>query len=88
MFIHVYTMDEVITKLKKWGNSYGVLLPMKVIAGQKLKENSEVVITVKPHKTITLRGLFELAKKYPLKSKKSTEEIMNEMDYELYGIRR
>ncbi|MEK6889327.1 MAG: AbrB/MazE/SpoVT family DNA-binding domain-containing protein [Nanoarchaeota archaeon] len=81
-------MDEVVTKLKKWGNSYGVLLPIKIVNEQKLKENSEVVISVKPHKTLTVGELMELAKKYPLKSKKSTEEIMKEMDYELYGIKR
>ena len=81
-------MEEIVTKVRKWGNSYGVLLPMFLIDNEQLKENSEVKITVRPHRKLTVGNLLEFAKKNPVKFKKSTEEIMKEMDYELYGIRK
>lgn len=79
-------MEEILTRIKRWGNSYGVLLPKNII-NNELKENAEVRITVRPNRRLTVRYLLELAKKYPNKTKKSTEEIMMEMDYELYGIK-
>jgi len=81
-------MEEIVTKIRKWGNSYGVLLPKLVIDNQQLKEDSEVKISVRLHKKLTVNDLFELSKKHPLKTRKNTEEIMKEMDYELYGIRK
>jgi len=80
-------MEEVITRIKRWGNSYGVLLPRNII-NQELKENAEVKVTVRPNLRLTVKDLFEFSKKYSFKTKKNTEEIMKEMDYELYGIKR
>ena len=81
-------MEELITKLKKWGNSYGVLLPKRMIERQKLKADTDIVVSIKPHKSITAGELLEFAKIYPLKSKKRVEETMKEIDYELYRIKR
>lgn len=80
-------MEEIVTKIKRWGNSYGVLLPRSIVTGD-LKEDSEVRVILRAHKKLTVRDLFEFAKKYPIKTKKTTEEIMKEMDYELYGLKR
>lgn len=81
-------MEEIVTKLKKWGNSYGFLVPKKIIEKEKLKEDAEIIITLKPHKSVSVRELMEFAKKHPIKLKKSVEETMKEMDYGLYGIKR
>ena len=81
-------MEEIVTKLKRWGNSYGVLVPKKVIERENFKEDAELVITLKASKTMLIKDLIALAKKHQIKSKKSTEETIKEMDYELYGIKR
>jgi antitoxin component of MazEF toxin-antitoxin module len=80
-------MEEVITKIKRWGNSYGVLLPKSII-NNELKENVEVKITVRPNTKLTVKDLFNLSKRHPVKTNKHTEEIMRETDYELYGIKK
>ena len=34
-------MEEILTKIKRWGNSYGLLLPKDII-NNELKEDSQV----------------------------------------------
>ena len=80
-------MEEVITRIKRWGNSYGLLLPKNII-NNELKEDSEVRVTLMPHRKLNVKDLLILARRYPNKTKKSTEEIMREMDNELYGSKR
>ena len=79
-------MEEILTRIKRWGNSYGILLPKNII-NNELTEDTEVRVTVRPNRRLTVKDLFEFAKKHPIKTKKTTEEIMREMDYELYGIK-
>lgn len=79
-------MEQIITKVKKWGNSFGIILPKKIVDTENLKEDVEVTITVQPHHKTTVGDLFELAKKHPLpKLKKTTQELMDEVDEELWG---
>ena len=68
-------MIEIKTRLRKWGNSLGLVLPQKSLMG--LEEGCEITIFIEPIRT-DLRKLF--GKK---KLKKSTEEIMREIDAEL-----
>ncbi len=78
-------MEQIKVKAKKWGNSLGVLLPKQLVHKQAIKEGSEIVITVQTKKTMTVRDLMDFARKHPLpKSKKTTREIMDEIDKELW----
>ena len=44
------------------------------------------IINIKPQNTITVGDLIEFAREHPLpKSRKSTEEILKEIDKELWG---
>lgn len=36
---------EVIAK--KWGNSFGVILPSEIVKGENIKENEKIVIEIK-----------------------------------------
>lgn len=82
-------MEQIKVKAKKWGNSLGILLPKNVVYNQEIKEGMEIVITVQTKKTMTVGDLMEFARKHPLpKSKRSTQEIMDEIDFELYGIKK
>jgi len=82
-------MEQITTKVKRWGNSFGVLLPKKVVEQEHLDEGSEITITVQPTRAMTVGELMEWVKQHPLPApEQTTEEIMQEIDHELYGIRR
>ena len=80
-------MEQIITTAKKWGNSFGVILPKEIINNQKIKEGVEIEITVKKKNKTTVGDLMEFSKKNRLNNKVSsnTEKIMRETDKELWG---
>ncbi len=42
--------------LKKWGNSYGVVIPKDEAARRGIKENDEIIIIIR--KAVNLKDLF------------------------------
>jgi len=44
------------TILRKWGNSYGVVIPKDVALKEGIKENDEVEVIIK--KAVDIRSLF------------------------------
>ena len=74
-------MEQIKTKVKKWGNSFGVVIPKEIINREGLKENTDVFITIEPKKYTTVGDIMGILKR---KSKKSTQEIMDEIDEELW----
>ena len=72
-------MIEIQTKIKKWGNSFGLVVPTKLIEKENLNEGNEVTVLV-IKKTADLKKLFGA-----YKFKKSVEEIMKEIDTGLYN---
>ena len=60
------------SKIRKWGNSYGVLISKGDIEKKNLGENEEVIITIK--KKMNLEKLFGICK-----FKRPTIEIMKEI---------
>lgn len=63
---------EAVSKIRKWGNSFGVLVPKDLIIEERLNEGDEVVVQIK--KKYDLSRLFGLCK-----FKKPTSEIMREI---------
>ncbi len=60
------------TKLKKWGNSYGLLVSREEVKNLNIKENETITIEIK--KKYDLSQLFGFCK-----FKRSVKEIMNEI---------
>jgi antitoxin component of MazEF toxin-antitoxin module len=78
-------MEKVNAKIKKWGNSLGIILPKKIVDSENLKENSEVNIFIQPNKLMTVHDLIEFSRMNELKKlKKPTDKIMKEIDKELW----
>ncbi len=78
-------MEQISAKVKKWGNSFGVILPKNVIDKEQIKEGIEINITIQSKNKMTVGDLFKFAKKNKLpKSQKSTNQIMKEIDRELW----
>lgn len=61
------------SKLKRWGNSFGVLVPKELVEKEGLREGEEVQISVS--KTSDIRHLFG---KYPFKDLQKQKEKMKE----------
>ncbi len=72
-------MAEITTKVKKWGNSFGIIIPLEVLKSKRIREGEEIdAIIIK--KSNVLRETFGT-----IKFKKSTEQMMRETDRELYN---
>ena len=72
-------MEIIETKTKKWGNSLGLIIPNEIVKKENLKENIKIsFLIIKP----IPNPLKEMFGKF--KFKKSTDEIMREIDKELY----
>ena len=72
-------MIELKTKLRKWGNSFGVVVPLSKINQGNIKEGEELTVFLVKDK-INLKRLFGAHK-----FKKTTEQMMREIDKELYN---
>ncbi|MBI2575504.1 hypothetical protein HYV82_06490 [Candidatus Woesearchaeota archaeon] len=72
-------MIKTVAKLKAWGNSLGVVVPKEELKAENLGVNDEVEITVKIREN-PLRAAFGLVKNAPVKTRKSKEELLKEID--------
>jgi len=77
-------MQSINTKVKKLGSSFGIILPREIINNQQIKEGSEIEVMIKPKHKTNVKNLFGLLKGW----KKPTEQIMREVDKELWGIEK
>jgi len=69
-------MIEIKTKLRRWGNSFGIIVPQRAV--ENPKEGEEITIFIQKRKP-NLRKLFGAHK-----FSKPTEQLMKEIDEELY----
>ncbi len=78
-------MEKVKTKVKRFGDSFAVILPKEVVAAEKVKEGSEITITIESNNKMTVGDLMEFAKKHPLpKPEKSYRELLNEVKMDFW----
>ncbi len=75
-------MSIVETRLRKWGNSFGVVIPMEIVEREGMKENTSVRIIVVPDSRKILRETFGMGKE---KLHKSGQQIKDELRRELYN---
>ncbi|MBS3150935.1 AbrB/MazE/SpoVT family DNA-binding domain-containing protein [Candidatus Woesearchaeota archaeon] len=67
-------MLEVELKIRKWGNSFGVVLPNEIVKKNKLKEGSTIEIFIPEPKKVDFEKIFGTAH-----FKKSTQQLKDEM---------
>ncbi|MBT4375876.1 AbrB/MazE/SpoVT family DNA-binding domain-containing protein [archaeon] len=74
-------MIQINGKLRKWGNSFGIIIPSGVLSQEGIKEGEVVKVMIqKDEKKNVLREMFG-----SYKTGKSTSKIMKEIDKELYN---
>ena len=71
-------MMEVEAKVRKWGRSFGVVIPKEKIKQEGIKENETVKLFISK-KTNVLKETFGT-----FKFKKSTQEMLDEIDREAW----
>ncbi len=74
-------MVVIETKVKRWGNSFGVIIPRETIITQKIKENQNISVIILEDSKKVLHETFGSLKN---KLKKSSQEIKDELKRDLY----
>ncbi|MEK6894534.1 MAG: AbrB/MazE/SpoVT family DNA-binding domain-containing protein [Nanoarchaeota archaeon] len=75
-------MEIIETRLKKWGNSFGVVIPVELINKERMKENEHVKIILVKDSRDALRKTFGIGKG---RLKKTGQEFKDEVRRELYN---
>lgn len=70
-------MEKTSAKVKRWGNSFGVILPKSLIENQKIREGMEIELVVKPLNKTKVEDIFGILKG---KIKRSTADLLKEVD--------
>ena len=71
-------MMELKTKTKKWGNSIGILIPKEAIRKENIKPDQEITVLISAKPITKGKDIWGT-----MKFKKSTEELMREVDKDL-----
>lgn len=71
-------MIEIEAVVRKWGRSFGVVIPMELIKGEEISENDKVTLAISK-KGNPLKNNFGTCK-----FKKSTKDLLDESDREAW----
>ena len=74
-------MTVIDVKVKKWGNSFGVVIPKDIIESEDIKEDENVRLIVLKKSARAFKETFGIGKG---KVKKSGQEFKDEARRELY----
>ena len=78
-------MEEIKVMARKWGNSVGFVLPRKVVEDRKIKDGSEIVITIEPVRSMTVGDLMKLSGERGMgRAGKSSQVVFDKIDEELW----
>ena len=71
-------MIEIRTKLRRWGNSFGVVVPQKAIKSEGAGEGDDVLILLKKEKNNVLKEMFGALKGWKIDAQKFKDELRKE----------
>lgn len=69
-------MEEIKVKLRKWGNSLGVVIPQEILQSVNKSEGDEVTLLIRKEDNIT--DLFGKLKNWKINSQKFKDDIRKE----------
>jgi len=73
-------METINVKVKKWGNSLGVVLPRDILDNENISEGSDIEISVRAKHKTKVKDIFGMLKG---KLTRDTDEVLREVDLEL-----
>ena len=75
-------MTVIEARVKKWGNSFGVVIPIEVIEKEKIKEEDKIRLIVLKDSRKVLEETFGMGKG---KLKKTGQQFKDELRRDLYN---
>ncbi len=72
-------MISLNVKLRRMGNSLGIIVPSDVVAARGLHEGENLNIVIESDGKSTVGDMIREARKWNLKFKRSTQEILDEI---------
>ena len=73
-------MVNITAKLKRVGNSLGIIIPSNVVNSNELKEGEELFVNIHVNEVSSVGQMLAEARKHKLNFKRSTQEILDEID--------
>jgi antitoxin component of MazEF toxin-antitoxin module len=70
-------METTEAKVKKWGNSFGIIIPKEIIDKQQIKEGVTVKINIQTNNKSTAGDIFGILKK---KLNRDTDDLLKEVN--------
>ena len=74
-------MKIIQTRVKKWGNSFGIVIPSEIVVEEKIKENENIEVLILRNSKKVFKETFGILKG---KLTKSSQQIKDELRKELY----
>ena len=74
-------MTVIEAKVKRWGNSFGIVIPAEVVNKEGIKEEQEIRVIVLQDSSKVLKETFGMLKG---KLKKTAQQLKDEARRELY----
>ena len=75
-------MTLIETRVKRWGNSFGIVIPSEVINKEGIKEEQKIRVIVLKDGSKVLKETFGILRG---KLKRSSQEIKDELRRDLYN---
>lgn len=66
-------MIEIVVTARKWGNSLGFTIPLKVVQSEHIIENQKFEVAIKPVASSKVMDFFGLAKGWTLDAQKAKD---------------
>ncbi len=63
-------------RLRKWGNSFGIVVPIDIVEKEKMKEGEEVIVEIE--KKNSIKELFGTLKNWKIDAQRVKDEIRKE----------
>ncbi|MBS3081215.1 hypothetical protein J4221_07125 [Candidatus Pacearchaeota archaeon] len=76
-------MEKAYVRVKKWGNSYEVILPSKIIKEQNIIEGTELEILINQKNKTKVKDIFGILKG---KLKRDTDDLLKEVNRDFEKI--
>jgi len=70
-------METINTKAKKWGNSFGIILPADVVRNNEIKEGTDIEVRINIKNKTKAREIFGILEG---KLKRDTDDLLKEVD--------
>lgn len=70
-------MEKVNATVKKWGNSFGIILPKDIVKSQDIREGSNIEVMIQSKNKTKVKDIFGILKG---KIKRDTADLLREVD--------